>query len=100
MNCIELTRNGTCRPNESYTSNYANGQYIKAYKTFLQKIKCDTGDKSISLTTSEWTNKYKLYVFKITDVPIEPDTYNLRFKSATGSTRLEASFAALVNENI
>ena len=36
VNRIELKRNGTPRPTESYTPNFPNGQYIKAYSTFLQ----------------------------------------------------------------
>ena len=54
----------------------------------------------MSLTTSEWANGYTLYAFKITDGPIGPGTYGPRFKSATGSARLEVSFTAAVNENI
>ena len=46
VNRIELKRNGTYRPTEGYTSNFANGQYIKAYSTFLQELECDTGNKA------------------------------------------------------
>ena len=35
VNRIELKRNGTSIPSEGYTPNFANGQYIKAYSTFL-----------------------------------------------------------------
>ena len=52
VNRIEQMRNGTSRPSQSYTPNFANGQYIKDYMTFLQKLECDTGDKSLSLTPS------------------------------------------------
>ena len=97
---IELKRNGTSWPSEGYTSNFVNGQYIKAYMTFLQKLDCDTGDKSVSLTPSEWANKYTLYVFKINDGSIGLGTYGLQSKSATGPARLEVSFAAAVNEKI
>ena len=100
VNRIELRRNGTSRPSEGYTPNFANGQYIKAYMTFLQELECDTGDKSVSLTPSEWANGYTLYAFKITDGPIGPGTYGPRSKSATGSGPLEVSFATTVNENI
>ena len=55
------------RPTEGYTPNFANGQYIMAYSTFLQELECDTRDKSVSLTLSEWANRYTLYAFKITD---------------------------------
>ena len=44
VNRIELKRNGTSRPSEGYTPNFATGQYIMAYSTFLQKLECDTGD--------------------------------------------------------
>ena len=54
----------------------------------------------MSLTPSEWANGYTLYAFKITDGPIGQGTYGPRSKSATGSARLEVSFAASVNENI
>ena len=47
---IELKRNGTSRPSEGYTINFATGQYIKAYSMFLQELECDTSDKSLSLT--------------------------------------------------
>ena len=100
MNRIELKRNGTSRQSEGYTSNFATGQYIKAYSTFLQELECDIGDKSVNLTPSEWANGYSLYAFKITDGPIGPGRYGPRFKSATGSARLEVSFAAAENENI
>ena len=68
--------------------------------TFLQELECDTGDKSVSLTAFEWANGYTLYAFKITDGFIGPGTYGPRSKSATGSARLEVSFAAEVNGNI
>ena len=32
---IELKRNGTSRPSKGYTPNFATGQYIQAYSTFL-----------------------------------------------------------------
>ena len=35
LNRIELKRDGTFKPSESYNSNFANLQYIKAYLTFL-----------------------------------------------------------------
>ena len=63
---IELRSNGTPRPTEGYTQNFANVQYIKAYSTFVQVLKCDTGDKSVSLTFAESANGYTLYAFKIT----------------------------------
>ena len=88
VNCFELKRNGTPRPTEGYTPNFANGQYIMAYSTFLQELECDTGNKSVSLTPFEWANGYTLYAFKITDGPIGPGTYGPRSKSATGSARL------------
>ena len=100
VNRIERKRNGTCRPSEGYTQNFATGQYIKAYSTLYQKLECDTGDKSVCLTPSEWANGYTVYDFKITDGPIEPGTYGLQSKSATGSARLELPFTAAVNENI
>ena len=73
---------------------------IKAYSSFFQELECDTGDKSVSFTPSEWANGYTLYAFKITYFPIGPGTYGPRSKSATGSARLEILFAAAVNENI
>ena len=41
-----------------------------------------------------------LYAFKINNGPITPGTYGPQSKFATGSSRLEVSFAAAVNENI
>ena len=82
---IELKRNGTSVPRGGYTPNFANGQYLKAYMTFLQELECDTGDTRISLTPSEWANGYTLYAFKITDGTIGPGTYGPQSKSATGS---------------
>ena len=78
VNRIELKRNGTSRPSEGYSSNFANGQYKKAYMTFLEELECNTGDKSVSLTPSEWANGKTLYAFKITDGLIRPGTYNPR----------------------
>ena len=75
VNRIELKRNGTSRPRLGYTPNFANGQYIKAYMMFHQKLECDTGDKSVSITLSEWDNEYTLYAFNITDGLIGPGTY-------------------------
>ena len=56
VNRIELKRNGTSRPSEGYTPNFANGQYITGFMTFFQEFKCDTGYKSVSFTPSEWAN--------------------------------------------
>ena len=64
VNRIELKRNGTSKPSEGYTPNFATGQYIKAYSTFLKELECDIGDTSVSLTPSEWANGYTLYVLK------------------------------------
>ena len=100
VNRIEMTRNGTSVPRGGYTPNFANGQYLKAYSMFLQKVECDTGDKSISLTPSESANGYTLYAFKITDGRIWSGTIGHRSKSTTGSAYLEVSFAARENENI
>ena len=100
VNRIEMKRNGTSVPRGGYTPNFANGQYLKAYSTLLQELECDTGDKSIRLTPSEWANGYTLYAIKITDGPIGSGTYGPRSKSTTRSARLEVSFAAPVNENI
>ena len=100
VNRIELKRNNTSVPRGGYTPNFANGQYLKAYMTLLQELECDTGDKSVSITPFEWANEYTLYAFKNTDGLIGPGTYGPRSKSATGSARLEISFAAAVNENI
>ena len=69
-----MNRSGTSMPREGYTQNFANGQYLKAYMTFLQEFKYDTGDYSINFTPFEWVKKYTLYVFKITDGPIGPGT--------------------------
>ena len=100
VNRIEIKINGTSVPSGGYTPNFANGQYLKAYTTFLQEPKCDTGDKSISLTPPEWANGYRLYAVKITDGPIGSGTYGPRSKSPTGSARLAVSLAAPENENI
>ena len=100
MNCIDLKRNSMPVLRNGYTPNFTNGQYKKHYMTFIEQYDCDSGDKCISLTPSEWVTGYTLYEFKITDGPIEPGTYGPRSKSATGSVRLEVSFAAAQNENI
>ena len=71
-----------------------------AYMTLFLELECDTGDKCINLSPSEWANKYTIYAFTVTDGPIKPGTYGPRSKSATGFARLEVSFAAAVNENI
>ena len=68
--------------------------------TLLQKLECDTNDKSMSLTPFEWSNGYKLYAFKITDGPIGLGTYGPRSYFVTRSARLEMSFPAQANENI
>ena len=100
VNRIDLKRNGMPVPRHGYTPNFANGQYKKDYMTFLEQLDCDSGDKCISLTPSEWATGYTLYAFKITDGPIGPGTYGPRSKSATGSVRLEVSFGAAQKENI
>ena len=100
VNRIELKRNNTSVPRGGYTPNFANGQYLKAYMTLLQELECDTGDKSISLTPSEWANGYMIYTLQVTDGQMKPETYGPRSKSATGSARLEMPLAAAVNENI
>ena len=71
VNRIELKRNGTPRPTEGYTPNFANGQFIMAYSTFLQALECDTGDKSVSLTSSVLANGYTLYAFKLPTVLLD-----------------------------
>ena len=87
VNRIELKRNGTSEPSEIYTPNFANGQYIMAYMTFLQELEFDTGDKSVSRTPFECENEYTLYAFKITDGLIGQYTYGPQSKFATKSAR-------------
>ena len=70
------------------------------YMMFFQKLECNTGDKSESLTLSQWANWYTLYAFKITYGPIGPGTYGPRSRSAAGYARLEVLLAAAVNTNI
>ena len=98
VNRIELKRNGKFRPIKGYTLNFATGQYIKAYSTFLQNLECDTGNKSVSHILSEWANKYTLYAFKIIDCPIGLRTYGPQSKSATGSERLEVLFTVAITK--
>ena len=38
VNRIELKRNGTSRPSEGYTPNFATGQYIKATRCFFKSL--------------------------------------------------------------
>ena len=90
MNRIELKRKGTLVPRKGYTPNFANGQYLKVYMTFLQELECNTGHKYISLTLSEWANGYTLYALNITDGPIGQETHGLQSKFATKSARLES----------
>ena len=68
--------------------------------TFLQEVECDTGDKSVILTSSEWASGCTSYSYKFTDGLIGPGMYGPRSKSATGSARLEVLLAAEVYENI
>ena len=82
-NRIELMRNGTFRPSQVYTSNFANGQYISVYMSFVQELDCDTGNTSVSLNRSELANGYTLYAFQITDGLIGPGTYGPQSKFAT-----------------
>ena len=84
VNRIELKRTNTSMPSKGYTLNFANKQYKTAYMTLLQVLECDTDDKSVSLTLSEWANGFTLYAFNITHGPIGRGTYGPRSKSATG----------------
>ena len=95
-----MKRNCTSVPRGGYTQKFANEQYLKAYSSFLQELECDTGDKSISYTPSDWAIGYPLFAVKFTDGLIKSDTYGLRSKFTTGSTRLKVSFAVTVNEYI
>ena len=87
-------------PSKGYTQNFATGQDLKAYSTFLYELECEIVDTSVSLTPFEWANGYTLYVFRITDGLIKQEMNSQRFKFATESARMEVSFAAAVNENI
>ena len=89
VNRIEMKHNVKSMLRRGYTFNFANGQYLKDYSTFHQELEFDTGDKSITLTPSEWANGCTLYAFKITDCPIRSGTYGPRSKSTTGSARLD-----------
>ena len=100
MNRIELNRNNSPRQTESYPPNFSNGKYIQSYSTCFQELTCDSGNKSVRLTSFEWENGYALYAFKVTDGFTGPGTYGLQFKSVTKCTRLKILFAAAVNKNI
>ena len=86
VNSIELKRNNTPRPTDGNSQNFANCKYIKGYSTWFQELKCDTYNKSVSFTTSEYANKYALYAFKINDGFIGPGMCGPRTKSATVSS--------------
>ena len=98
VKCIEMKRNGTSRPSEGYTPNFANEQYITDYMTFVKDFECYTSDKCVSLTPSAWKNRYTLFAFKITDGPIRPGMFGPRSNSVTGSARLDMSFATAIND--
>ena len=100
INRIDLKRNGMPVQHHGNTPNFIKGQYKKDYIAFLKQLDCDSGDKCISLTRSEWATGYTSYALKITDDPIGRGTYGLPSKSATGSLRLKVSLAAAQNENI
>ena len=91
VNRIDLKRNSMLVPR--------NGQY-KKYMTVLEQLNCDSGDKCISLTPSDWATGYTLYAVKINDAQIGLGIYGPRSKSATGSMRIKVSFAVAKNENI
>ena len=78
VNRIDMTRNGMPVPRHGYTPNFENGQYKKDYMTFFEQLDCDSGDKCIRLTPSEWASGYTIFEFKITDCPIGPGTYGPR----------------------
>ena len=63
VNWIDLKLNGMPVPRNGYNPNFTNWQYKKDYMTFLEQLDCDSGDKCISLTPSEWVTGYTLYAF-------------------------------------
>ena len=67
-------RNRISVPLGSYTPHFVNKQYLKDDSTLLQELECDPRDKSISLSPSEWANRYKLYAFNNTNGPIKSGT--------------------------
>ena len=100
MNRIDLKRNGMPVQRHDYIFNFADEQYIKDYMTFLEQLDCDSGNKFISFTLSEWATGFTCYAFIIIDGPIGHGTYSSPFKYATKSVRLEVLFAAAQNKNI
>jgi len=100
VNRMELRRNGMPVPRFGYTPNYANGQYIKDYMTMQSQLGFGKNDKCVVITPTEWATGYTIYAFKITDGPIGSGTEGPRYRSTTGSVRLEIGFAAPQNTNI
>ena len=97
---MELRRNGTTVPCLSYTSNFANGQYIKDYETMQRQLGFGKSDKCVNVTHTEWANGYTIYAFKVIEGLIGNGTEGPRSRSTTGSIRLEVGFSAAQNPNI
>jgi hypothetical protein len=100
VNRIELMRNGTKVPRFGYTPNFADKQYIKDYRTFLNELNFDDGDRALNISPSEWANGYTLYAFKLTEGPIGNGVDVPRSTSTTGSARLEITFKAALAKNL
>ena len=53
MTHIVMKRNGRLVQTDGYILNFANKQYKMTKIKFIQELKCDTGNKSVSLTLSK-----------------------------------------------
>ena len=95
-----MLRNGMQPPRYGYTPNFTNNQYIKDYNTFLCLLNLFKGDKSVALTSKEFSNGYTLYVFKTTDEPIGPGAKTLRSCIFIAKLRLSIGFSQPYNQSI
>ena len=71
---MDLFRNGTRVPQFGYLPNFIKKIYNQAYFTFQEQLGFNQDDRCVNISPEEWADGFNLYLFKITDGPIDSGT--------------------------
>ena len=80
LSCVDMLVNGEQLPRVAYQPNIERGDYFREYLGMLEGLGLDTENRSIELTANEWTENFRVFIFRITPggLPSIPKTGSVR----------------------
>ena len=89
---ITLKVNGEPVPSDGLETNYATGDFQRAYLNTLSALGLDNGNRGISLTPEEFAAGYNIYGYRIAPGPIDGTVFSS--SNSVGGLTVDVKFAA------